>query len=415
MGKTVKLPQMAWYGDTELEISLPDHWQVTVHGIEADHWPVPGPEQIREVINNPTGQARLKELARGKKEVAIIFDDMTRPTPVTEIASFILAELKEAGIPDQNIRFIAALGAHGAHDRLDFEKKLGPEIIRRFPVYNHNPYENCIRVGTTSRGTVVEINKEVADCDLKVAIGSILPHPFMGFGGGGKIIMPGICSIDSIQANHLVAIKNLVDAGLGPVDGLGRYEDNETRKDVEEAAAIAGLDFLVNVLVNSRRQVVGVVAGDHIKAYHQGLEIAKKLYGTERPEDVDVIIANANAKGNEASIAVLFSAACIKETGGDLVLIVDTPGGQVTHYLLSSFGKKIGGRLWNPHGYLPEKVRRVIVLSRYQDSASGKWFGPAEKLHWVETWDEVMALLNEKHGPGTRAAVLVDGTMQYFK
>lgn len=212
-----------------------------------------------------------------------------------------------------------------------------------------------------------------------------------------------------------MAIQNLIKAGLGPVDGLGKYEDNETRKDVEEAAEIVGLDFLINGLVNSRRQLIGLVAGHYVKAYHLGLEQAKKLYGTTRAENVDVVVTNANAKGNEASIAVLFSAPCIKEEGGDVVLIVDNPAGQVTHYLLSSFGKNIGGRLWNPQGYLPEKVKRVIVMTRYPDYSSGKWFAPPEKLHWVKSWEEVMAVLKTEHGPGTRAAVYIDGTMQFYR
>jgi len=415
VSKRVMLPQRAWYGDIEVEICFPNDWEVSEHGIPADELPVMQPEQLREAVQQPSGKPPLRELARGKNEVAIIFDDMTRPTPVGEIVPYVLEELCEAGIKEENIRFIAALGAHGAHGRMDFSKKLGEEVVRKYPVFNHNPYENCIEIGTTSFGTRVEINKEVAECDLKIAVGGILPHPFMGFGGGGKMIMPGICSMDTIQANHTVAIKNLINSGLSPVDGLGSYEDNDTRREVEEAADMVGLDFLVNALVNSRRRLVGVVAGHHIEAYHQGLLQAKKLYSTERPKDVEVVVANANAKGSEASIAMLFSSTCIKEEGGDIVLVVDTPPGQVTHYLLGSFGNNMGGRMWNPRSLLPDKVDRVIVLSSYPDATSGRWFGPSEKLCWAESWDQVLSLLEEKYGPGARAAVLVDGTMQFYR
>ncbi len=410
----VALPQRAWFGDIEIEVSFPKEWDVSLHGIPADDLPQLTDDQIRETIANPTGCAPLREMAAGRKEAVIIFDDISRPTPVAKIVPHILEELNAAGFDEARIRFIAALGAHGAHTRLDFEKKLGPDVIRRYRVYNHNPYENCTEVGTTSRGTPVSINSEAAACDLKIAVGSILPHPFMGFGGGGKIVLPGIASMDSIQANHMLAGIILLGSGMSPVDGLGWFDDNEGRMDVEEAASIAGLDFKVDTLLNSRRGIIGLAAGHPVEAHHAGARQAAHLYGTPKAEEMDVVIANANAKSSEAVIAVLLTAQSLKEEGGDLVLIVDSPIGQITHYLLGAFGKDTGGRLWNRQGFLPERVKRIIILSAYPDYAGGEWFGPEHLLQWVSSWDEVMALLNQRHGAGTKAAVYVDGTMQYF-
>ncbi|HPU01642.1 MAG: DUF2088 domain-containing protein [Firmicutes bacterium] len=410
----VRLPQRAWFGDIEMEIDLPGDWEVSVHGMAADERPLLSDDQIRELIGNPIGSPPLRELARGRREIAVIFDDLTRPTPASRVLPLVLEELAAAGIEDEQVRFIAALGAHGAHTRLDFEKKLGPEVLRRFRVYNHNPYENCTQVGTTGRGTPVSINSEAVACDLILAIGSILPHPFMGFGGGGKIVFPGIASMESIQANHMLAAIQLLGAGLSPVDGLGRFDGNEARLDVEEAARLAGLGFIVNLLLNSRRGIVGLVAGDPVEAYHAGIREAQQLYGTPKAEGADVVVVNANAKASEAAIAVLFAAQSLKEEGGDLVLVVDSPIGQMTHYLLGAFGKEIGGRLWNRQGFLPERVKRVITLSSFPDRTAGDWFAPPEKLTWASSWEEVMGLLQEKHGPGTRAAVYVDGTMQFY-
>ncbi len=414
MNYQVKLPQNAWFGDKEREIDFPRDWKVNVYGVPADEVAPLNADQLQEVISNPTGSLPISQAARGKKEIAIIIDDITRPTPIADLVPFVLEELKEAGVPDKSIRFIVALGAHGAHNRMDFEKKLGSEVIRRFPVYNHNPYENNTKVGTTSRGTEVAINSEVAACDFKIALGSILPHPFNGFGGGGKIILPGVSSIDSIHTNHMLAGINLLGKGLNPVDGLGRFKDNESRQDVEEAARLAGLDFIVNAMVNTRRQIVALVAGHHVDAHHEGVEQAYKLYAADKAENMDVVVTNAYAKSSEAAISILFSAPCLKEEGGDIVLVVDSPLGQVTHYLLSSFGKNIGGRLWNPRGYLSDRVKRIIVLTDYPDYAGGQWFGPPELLHWASSWEEVMKVLNKDNKSGTKVAVYVDGTMQYF-
>ena len=134
----IRLPQMPWYGEGELEIDFPNTWPVSVckmHGYDASPLDSVG---IRKAFDNPIGSQTIRELARGKKEIAILFDDMTRPTPASVLVPFILEELGAAGIPDSSIRFIAAPGAHGKMTNLDFSKKLGVDVVDRFLVYNHN-------------------------------------------------------------------------------------------------------------------------------------------------------------------------------------------------------------------------------------------------------------------------------------
>ena len=114
----------------------------------------------------------------------------------------VLEELAAAGIKDKQIRFIAACGCHGAMNRMDFERKLGKKVLKRFPVYNHAPYDNCVYAGTTKRGTKLYINAEVMKCDLKIGIGSIVPHIMAGFGGGSKLVLPGVAAYETIVALH---------------------------------------------------------------------------------------------------------------------------------------------------------------------------------------------------------------------
>ena len=128
MSQTLRLPQLAWHGTKELALPLPDDWQVEMGYMAGYNRPALSSDQIREAVtDNLIGIPPIRELARGKKEVVIIFDDMTRVTRVAEIVPFVLKELAAAGIPDSHIRFIAALGCHGAMNRLDFVKKLGEE------------------------------------------------------------------------------------------------------------------------------------------------------------------------------------------------------------------------------------------------------------------------------------------------
>ncbi|MDD4876480.1 MAG: lactate racemase domain-containing protein, partial [Dehalococcoidales bacterium] len=199
----IKVPQLAWYDTKDLELSLPDDWQIEVFNMAGYNRPALEPAGIKASINNPIGIPPIRELAKGKKEVVIIFDDITRVTRTAKIVPFILEELADAGIPDNRIRFVAALGLHAAMWREHFVKKLGGDIVARFPVYNHNPFTNCIYVGTTATyGTKVYANEEVMKCDLKIAISSVVPHRMSGFGGGSKIILPGVVSFETTDHNH---------------------------------------------------------------------------------------------------------------------------------------------------------------------------------------------------------------------
>ncbi len=198
----VNVPQMPWYGDTELALEFPDSWDVTTCRMNGQDTPKIGDQEIRAAFDNPIGTPRIAELARGKKDVVILFDDLTRPTRTAELVPYVLEELREGGIRDENIRFISALGAHGVMRLMDYVQKLGLDVVQKYPVYNHNPYENCTYLGKTAHGIEVSVNSEFMACDLKIALGGLVPHPTAGFGGGGKMVLPGVCSIDTILANH---------------------------------------------------------------------------------------------------------------------------------------------------------------------------------------------------------------------
>ena len=126
---------------------------------------------------------------------AIAVDDLTRPTQAYRFLPFILEELHQGGIRDENIKIIMAIGCHRPLMKADQEKKLGKKTANRFPVYNHHPYENLVNVGTTSRGTPVIINRYFVESDVKIGVGFITPHPTAAFGGGGKIVIPGLGSM----------------------------------------------------------------------------------------------------------------------------------------------------------------------------------------------------------------------------
>jgi nickel-dependent lactate racemase len=412
--RTISLPQLPWHGTQELKLPVPDTWQVEFYPMAGWNRPALKPVEIQSAIATPIGISPLRKLARGKNNVAIIFDDMTRVTRAAEIIPFVLKELTEAGIQDNKIRFICALGCHGAHNRLDFEKKLGKEIVARFPVYNHNPFAHCTYVGTTrTYGTKVYINEEVMKCDLKIAIGLVTPHPGSGFGGGGKIIMPGVASFETVEHNHRATMEYMTKNQNTPIFGMGIFDDNPMRLDIEEAATLTGLDVLINCIINMWGETVSIFSGALIPAYTAAVREARSHYLTSETKGENIVIANTFAKASEA-IAVGLGAAFLATPpqGGDIILIANAPDGQVTHYLMGTFGRETAGKL----GFrirVPQHVNRVCIFSEYPDVTGRDYIEESDKVFFTHKWDEVLETFPYAGGSDAKVAVYPNADIQY--
>ena len=403
----VRIPSHIWQ-DREIELDFPEDWDVSVLRMKGDGCRALSREEMLQAMRNPIGTKPLKELAEGKDSAVIIFDDLTRPTKAGEIAELILEEIKM-----DEVVFVCANGAHGTFDREDFVAKLGQRIVENYPVFNHNPYQNLDYLGETSYGNPIEINAEVMSHPLKIAIGSILPHPQFGFGGGAKIVLPGVAGIRSIVYNHGI-LGGWGYAGkfreLHPSCSMayGRVnEENIQRKDAEEAARMAKLDFIVNVLINSKRDSTHIFAGDVVDAQRRGVDVARDHYSTQLEFDFDVVVANAYSKANEATIAT-WTTVCLKE-GGTLVLVCNAKGGQVSHYVHGRWGmRRRGGTLYLPPPDTLNKAGKVILLSEFHEKQ------PAfEVVHEnavkVKSWKEVLEELGRDK---KRVAVFPDATIQ---
>jgi nickel-dependent lactate racemase len=404
----IRLPQLLWDEASDLEIDLPEDWEVELCPMRGARRPPLSVAQMAEAIGEPIGSPSLKDLARGKRSAVIVFDDITRPTRTWEIAPIVLGELTAGGMDEQDITFVCALGSHGAHTAQQFRAKLGAEIVGRFRVFNHNPYENCVDVGTTRRGTRLLINREVAEADLRIGIGCVTAHAQVGFSGGGKIILPGVAHMDSIdhyhkdpEAKHPMAVVS------------GDTEDNVLRANIDEAARLAGLHFKVDVLINDRGETTAVFAGDVLEAHGQAAKLARDVYAADpRPRGRDLVIANAFTKANEMPIAALVGALALESFTGSVVVMANAPHGQIPHYLDGRFGRRYGGRGW-PVGGLPPSVRLVIVGPQLERTCCD-WIAEPEVVVRAAHWGEALGLLRPHHGPGTRVAVLPDATMQYY-
>jgi nickel-dependent lactate racemase len=414
LAQTIKLPQYAWYEPREVEFKLPDKWQVAVHNIAGYKIPALGAEEIKAAIASPIGMPPLREMARGKKEVVIIFDDMTRSTQVSEMAHPVLEELAAAGITDDRIRFIAAVANHHALDWTCTVKKLGRDIVARFPVYNHCPFLNCTDIGTSSYGTKVSVNTEVMNCDLKIAIGSIVPHPIYGLSGGGKMIMPGVSSYESVLIHHGRTHKHWREgqrnAGLPTGDVL---DDNPFHADALEIAGMVGLDMVINCTVNTWGQIARVFAGALGSAYEAAFKEARKHYVAANTRDNDIVIANNFIKASEFMVPLGAAGRALKPSGGSIVILSSSPSGQVVHYLMDDFGKTIAGDFFSKI-VVPPSIKNLVLYNEYPEAKLYSRFQEPSRIIQTDDWDRVLDILEKAHGENARVAVYPNSDIQIY-
>jgi len=215
------IPWQAWYGDKNFNLAFPNEWDVHLFPMR-DAQEISDAD-IKEALLTPIGSDSLSVIADGKRNVVIVVDDISRPTPAYRILPFVLKELQTTHNEAKKVRIIMSLGAHRPMLRDELILKLGKEIWESCEILNHHPFENLAYLGKSSMGTPIYINKFYLEAEVKIALGCVLPHVYAGFGGGAKLIVPGIAGIETLQANHQPAA--LGHWGLGVVDG------NEVRQD----------------------------------------------------------------------------------------------------------------------------------------------------------------------------------------
>jgi lactate racemase len=409
--KSISVPSRLWYDNTERELTFPDRWNVT--NLTSPGLDKPGltPEQIEYKIENPIDGATLFELARDKKQAVIVFDDMTRPTPVKDVAPFVLDILHSAGMNRDQIRFLWALGCHGAYDMISARKKLGESIVENYAVYNHDPFQNTVRVGRTPTGVEVWFNREFMTCDLKIGIGCVTPHVHVGFGGGAKIIMPGVAGIETINQFHNQLFR---DQSL---TGLGNFEKNIMRAECDAAGDLAGLNFKIDCLINRKGQITNLFSGPFRATHAAGAEEGKEHYGIPSSNGYDIVVCNSYAKASESAIALLLSLQTMKPGQGTAVLISDAPEGQVPHYVMRAWGLDYGGRHYNHRtpGFVQLLMKKLIVLNPLPDRMGLDLVCHQNDATTVKTWHEILAILEQDYPGEAKVAVIQDGTMQYIR
>ncbi|HWR45418.1 nickel-dependent lactate racemase [Sporomusa sp.] len=285
-------------------------------------------QEVIRALNHPIGTKNLQELVKGAKKVIIVADDNTRLTPTQEIIPVLLDEMNAAGIADEQITIIIALGTHRFMTEEEIIVKFGEAVVKRVTIKNHdfkNP-EALVDLGQTQNGTSVWVNREAYEADFKIGIGSIVPHHIPGFAGGAKIVQPGISGEHTTAETHLLSVR-------APRSYLG-LEDNPVRRELNMIAGKIGLHTIFNTVLNRHGQVVGAFFGDVEEAFSQGVVLSREVYAVEIPEEADIVISSSHPCDIEFWQAhkTLYPSDLAVKAGG--TIIIATPcyeGVAVTH------------------------------------------------------------------------------------
>jgi len=312
------------YGRSQLQLWLPDRFAVEVL-TPAPVSVVPDPAgAAREAVARPLGSIRLTDFARARS-VVIAIADKTRPIPNAILLPPLLEALAAAGIPDTAITFLIATGLHAAMQPHEFAGLLPEGMLGRFRVISHDVTDraNMVRLGETSRGTPVFMNRLFVQADLRIVVGNIDPHQFMGFSGGVKTAAIGLAGLETINANHALL--------LDPRADLARYEGNPMRQEVEEIGRMAGVHFAVNAVVNEKKQIVAVLAGDPVEVMRHGIPRVLEIYQVKVAKPFDLMIVSPGGYPKDINLyqgqKALGHACRVAPPGSTVILAAACPEG----------------------------------------------------------------------------------------
>ena len=285
--------------------------------------------ELQRALKNPLGSRRIGEIASTGNKVSIVINDVTRPMPSGRIVKMLLTELRSAGVQSKDVTVIVGTGVHRACSDAELSAMLGNAVKQNVSVKNHDckDSEDLVNLGKTRRGVPVILSKTVAEADIKILTGMITPHHVAGYSGGRKSIMPGVAGLEALRIHHSQKFRP-----IGPA--MGVLKNNLFHEEAEEAAEITEVDFIVNVVLNSKKQIIRGVAGD-LKEAWQGVSASENIYAVDAPSLADVVITSPGGYPKDINLwqaqKAISSAEMLVRKGGTIVLVAECEEGFGEH------------------------------------------------------------------------------------
>lgn len=373
---------------------------------------------IQEALANPIGSPTLTQIVERKRpqNVVIIVNDSTRPTPYNYMLPPILDELHNAGIKEENIKFIIATGSHRANTDEENRRIFSDEYVDKYNFISHDCTKNLVSLGKLADGSEFMVNRYVAEADMVINTGLIQLHYFAGYSGGRKSILPGVVGKELITYNH----SKMTD----PRARSGNYWDNPVHWIMIEAARKVGVDFILNVVTNSQKKIVKVVAGELDQAWLAGVGFCDNMNIVPIQQEADVVIASAGGYPKDINVyqsqKALENATSATKVGGTIILLASCPEGlgektfeiwmeeaKTLDDVFARFeeGFKLGGhKAFAIAQVLKEK--EVILISDLGKEITEKMF-----MRYAKDLDEALIYVKEKHGEDFKAYLMPQAGM----
>ncbi len=285
------------------------------------------PEEIvRQAMEHPIGTPPLRELARGKATATVIISDHTRPVPSKQMIPFMLEELRQ-GNPEIVITLLVATGCHRGTKKEELVEKLGQKIVDEETILVHDcdDQEQLTDLGVLPSGARLVLNRRAVETDLLVAEGFIEPHFFAGFSGGRKSILPGICSRVTVLGNHCA---RFID---NPHARSGNLKNNPIHEDMIAAARMAGLGYILNVVIDEEKQIVAAFAGDPEQAHEEGCTFLKSYCEAKVPKKTPIVVTSNGGAPLDQNVYQTVKGLCtadnVAEEGGVIIICAECGDG----------------------------------------------------------------------------------------
>ncbi len=272
------------YGKENLLVGIPDNNVLGVLTPNEVKSKLSEEEEILRALKNPIGSKRLSEIISRGESICIITSDITRPMPTKRVLPFVLDELYEAGVKNDDITIVFALGNHRAHKEEEKRYIVGDDIYEKIRCVDTDQ-KKTVNLGETSYGTPVDIFEAVAFADRIICLGNIEYHYFAGYSGGAKAIMPGVSTAAAIQSNHSKMVEDSSAAG--------RIDGNNVRADIDEVANFVRIDFILNVVLDEKKRVTKAFAGNYLKAHREGCAYLDTMYKIQIAKKADIVLVSA--------------------------------------------------------------------------------------------------------------------------
>jgi len=280
--------------------------------------------EIERALSEPIGSKRLSEIAQPEHKVAIVVDDFTRNTPSHAMLPPVLAELNAAGVKDENVTVIFGCGTHRAVKPEEAKRILGEEVLNRVKTISHNcKAEDLVVVGKTQHGNKVYVNKVFAEADVKVLVGDVGFHYYAGYGGGRKSVLPAVSGQETIHHNHAMLLQSNARTGV--------LEGNPVHEDMTEAARLAKADFILNVVTNSKGEIVKAFAGDLEQAFLEATRLVDDMYRVTVDRRADIVVVSPGGYPADINLyqayKALDNALEAVKRGGTIIMVAECPEG----------------------------------------------------------------------------------------